>query len=92
MSQSTVSIVIPCYNGEQFIDHSIRSVWEQDYPHVELIVVNDGSEDRTGERILAWKQSFADKGWELKYLYQESLSEFSTVYCDPHSQRLWCSQ
>ena len=72
MSQSTVSIVIPCYNGEQFIDHSIRSVWEQDYPHVELIVVNDGSEDRTGERILAWKQSFADKGWELKYLYQDN--------------------
>lgn len=68
----TVSILIPCYNGEAFIDNSIRSVWEQDYPHIELVVVDDGSEDRSKERILAWQQRFADKGWSLKYLHQDN--------------------
>lgn len=67
-----VSVIIPCYNGEGFIDNSIRSVWEQDYPCIELIVVNDGSTDRTEEKILAWQQRFKEKGWILKYLHQEN--------------------
>lgn len=67
-----VSIIIPCYNGEQYISNSIRSVWDQDYPCIELIVVNDGSTDYTEEKILAWAQRFTDKGWVLKYLYQNN--------------------
>ena len=67
-----VSVIIPCYNGEQYIDNSIRSVYEQDYPFVELIVINDGSSDRSEEKILAWKQAFHDKGYQLKYIAQDN--------------------
>ena len=67
-----VSIIIPCYNAEAFIDASICSVWEQDYPNVELIVVDDGSTDHSRERIFAWKERFSQKGAVLNYLYQNN--------------------
>ena len=39
----TVSIIIPCYNGENFADRCLESIVSQDYPRLEIIVVNDGS-------------------------------------------------
>jgi len=44
-----VSVIIPVYNGEQFIARAIESVLLQTYPVHEVIVVNDGSQDRTAE-------------------------------------------
>lgn len=42
-----VSVVMPVYNGEKFINNSIRSYIEQTLKETELIVVNDGSTDNT---------------------------------------------
>lgn len=67
-----ISVIIPCYNAEAYIDAGIRSILEQDYPDVELIVVNDGSTDRSEERVLSWTDRFAEKGYLLKYAYQEN--------------------
>lgn len=67
-----VSIIIPCYNGEKFIDTSIESVFIQDYSPIELIVVDDESTDGSAERILAWQSKFAEKGSNLKYVYQKN--------------------
>lgn len=50
--QPKVSILIPSYNHENFIEKTIRSVWEQNYSNLELIVVDDGSTDGSRE-ILA---------------------------------------
>ena len=47
--QPKVSIIIPVYNGEKYIKDSIRSMKAQTYANVEVIYVDDGSTDRTGE-------------------------------------------
>jgi glycosyltransferase involved in cell wall biosynthesis len=44
-----VSAVMPVLNGEEFIEASLTSLLEQDYPALEIVVCNDGSTDRTGE-------------------------------------------
>lgn len=67
-----VSVIIPCYNGEKFIDRSIKSIYIQEYTEIELIVVDDGSTDSSKEKILAWKVPFEEKGYLLKYVYQEN--------------------
>jgi glycosyltransferase involved in cell wall biosynthesis len=41
------SVVIPVYNGERFLSEAVESVLSQDYEPVEVIVVDDGSTDRT---------------------------------------------
>jgi len=44
-----VSIIIPAYNAEEWIAHSIQSAVAQTWPRKEIIVINDGSTDLTGE-------------------------------------------
>lgn len=46
-----VSVVVTCYNHEKYIAKCIKSIFEQTYQNIELIVFNDGSTDRSGEII-----------------------------------------
>lgn len=48
-----ISVVMPAYNAEAFIDEALQSIFVQDYPAVEVIVVNDGSTDSTAQRVSA---------------------------------------
>jgi glycosyltransferase involved in cell wall biosynthesis len=56
--QPLVSILIPAYNAEDWIAETIRSAISQTWPRTEIIVVDDGSKDRTAEvaRQFASKQ------------------------------------
>ena len=46
-----VSVIMPAYNNQETIAEAIQSVLDQTFPDFELIVINDGSEDRTGEIV-----------------------------------------
>ncbi len=48
-SNELVSVIIPCYNQARFLGEAIESALQQSYPHFEVIVVDDGSNDYTSE-------------------------------------------
>lgn len=61
--QPVVSVIIPTYNRAAWVGEAIASVLEQTYPALELIVVDDGSDDPTQEVVAAF-------GERLRYLRQ----------------------
>lgn len=57
--QPLVSVLLPGYNEEDSLEISVQSLLEQSYPNIEIIVVNDGSEDKMGEVA----RRLAERGW-----------------------------
>ncbi|MEP2023597.1 MAG: glycosyltransferase family 2 protein [Reichenbachiella sp.] len=51
-----ISIIMPAYNAEQFVEAAIQSVLEQSYSQWELIIINDGSSDATELKVLSFKE------------------------------------
>ena len=64
--QPLVSIIVPAYNAEQFIDECINGLLDQTYPNTEIILVNDGSLDETEAKCTAW----AIQSNKIKYFKQ----------------------
>ena len=53
-----VSIIIPCYNSEMYIEQCIKSVINQTYKNIEIILINDGSKDETGNIIKEYREKY----------------------------------
>lgn len=63
-----VSIIVPAYNAEKYIEKCIDSVLAQSYTNIELIVVNDGSNDRTQEIC----NSYVEKDVRVHIIHKEN--------------------
>lgn len=54
MKKPLISIITPVYNAEKYLDECIQSVVNQTYKNIELILINDGSKDRSLEICNKW--------------------------------------
>ena len=50
-----ISVIVPAYNHEKYIEECIRSIMAQTYQNIELLVIDDGSKDGTFEILKALK-------------------------------------
>lgn len=66
--QALVSVIITCYNQEQFIGEAIGSIIKQTYPHWECLVIDDGSTD--GTAAVCKELSKVDQ--RVQYIHQEN--------------------
>ena len=63
-----ISVIIPAYNAEIFIRRALDSILAQTYTNIEILVVDDGSQDRTAEIV----ESFVEKDSRVTLLKQKN--------------------
>jgi glycosyltransferase involved in cell wall biosynthesis len=66
-----VSVIIPAYNHDQFIGQAIRSILDSDHSEVEILVIDDGSKDKTKSVVQAFDM--------VRYFYQENSGAHSAI-------------
>ena len=56
-----VSIITPCYNGENVMHRLLDSILSQTYSNIEFILINDGSTDHSEEILVSYEKKFSTK-------------------------------
>lgn len=69
MQPGLVSIMMPAYNAQEYIGLAIESVLAQSYSHWELVIVDDGSKDRTAEIASRYTD------YRIRFVHQENRGE-----------------
>lgn len=64
----TVSIIIPVYNAEQYLDRCIQSILAQSYGDIEVLLINDGSTDNSKQIC----NDYADRDYRIKAVHQKN--------------------
>lgn len=86
VNDSLVSIIVPIYNAEKYLDSCIQSVLRQTYTNWELILIDDGSTDKSGR--IAEEYGFADeritvfhqKNWGVSLARNQGIDEATGNY------------
>lgn len=68
MVQPLVSIIIPAYNHGLYIENCLDSIVNQTYENIELIILNDGSEDDTHQKIVSYESKLSNRFTRYQYI------------------------
>ena len=63
-----ISVIVPVYRVEKYLDHCIRSITEQTYSNLEILLVDDGSTDGSGEICDRW----AEKDSRIRVIHKQN--------------------
>ena len=74
-----VSIIIPCYNCEKYLNRLLDSILIQDYKFIEILIVNDGSIDNIERIILSYMIKFSERNINLIYINQSNSGQSSAL-------------
>jgi len=77
-SMPLVSVLVPAYNHEAFVQHCLDSILADPYPAKEIVIIDDGSTDRTAERIEAWMALHRDH-IAIEYVSRENRGIAATL-------------
>ena len=64
----TVSIIVPIYNAEKYINRCVDSILNQEYTDYELLLVNDGSQDASGDIC----DDYASRDARIRVIHKEN--------------------
>lgn len=77
-NKNLISIVVPAYNHEDYIDRCIDSIIAQTYKNIELIIVNDGSPDNTAKKIKARAKECEKRFTRFVFIDKENEGQIKT--------------
>ena len=61
-----ISVIIPVYNAEKYLEQCLESICQQTYKNIEIILVNDGSTDNSE----AMCKNYMEKDNRIRYIYK----------------------
>ena len=56
MGKPLVSVIVPAYQAEAYLPQCLESILNQSYENLQILLINDGSQDKTGEICDAYAQ------------------------------------
>ena len=72
-----ISVIVPVYNSENYLEKCVRSITAQTYPDLEIILVDDGSTDSSGRMC----DSFAERDARIKVIHKENGGQSDARNC-----------
>lgn len=74
-----VSMIIACYNKAQYIGNTLRSIFNQTWNDIEVILVNDGSTDETERIIREWRPYLLARGFDVIVISQDNMGVATAI-------------